>query len=109
MYVCIYIIAVNLHHYLDEYIHPDHPITHSSSIPIFCLVLFLPTSDCKYNNMHATLMCSEYIKAGWVTYDYLEKQNGQKACDSKASLTRPGVWALWFAVVMCLFTVLSQR
>jgi len=39
--------------------------------------------DCGFNKQYAILMCGEYIKAGWVTYQYREE------CDSPAGRLTP--------------------
>ncbi len=41
--------------------------------------------DCKYDRMHANLMCGEYIKAGWVSFELTELQSNQ--CDSPAGVS----------------------
>mmetsp|Transcript_32639 Transcript_32639/g.79016 ORF Transcript_32639/g.79016 Transcript_32639/m.79016 type:complete len:258 (+) Transcript_32639:55-828(+) len=64
--------------------------------------------DCHYNNMHTTLMCSEYIKAGWVTYDYQGRNIG---CDNKGwrGRARTPFWVTVLSVGALLHAALGRR
>uniref|UniRef100_A0A7S0VQU3 FZ domain-containing protein n=1 Tax=Hemiselmis tepida TaxID=464990 RepID=A0A7S0VQU3_9CRYP len=64
--------------------------------------------DCGYNFMHTTLMCSEYIKAGWVQYDYQGRATG---CDNLAWRGRspPPLWAALLALVLAVLPTVLLR
>jgi hypothetical protein len=64
--------------------------------------------DCKYDRLHANLMCGEYIKAGWVSFELTELQSDQ--CDSPAggSVFAPRTQPFLSLVCVDLFLPRSQ-
>jgi hypothetical protein len=79
---------------------------HQGILPVCFPQCMNAYKDCSYSHRHATLMCGEYIKAGWVEWDLSEVNSDQ--CDAPAASLRPRPWAAW-AAALCSLLYLRRR